>query len=63
MHKFKLYKANGVREYWIIPTETQDLLIYTFTRGKCVPTRLLTSGDVVETNMIMDLEEFFGDIE
>ncbi|MBI1300685.1 MAG: Uma2 family endonuclease [Alphaproteobacteria bacterium] len=66
-HKFELYESNGVREYWIIHAETQDLLIYSLVDGSYVPSRLFTSGDVVESNVIegfkLDLEEFFGDIE
>jgi Uma2 family endonuclease len=66
-HKFELYESNGVREYWIFHAETQDLLIYSLSNGKYVPSRLLTSGDVVESKVIegfkLDLEEFFGDIE
>ncbi len=66
-HKFELYESNGVREYRIIHAETQDLLIYSLTNGKYVPSLILTSGDVVESNVIigfkLDLEEFFGDIE
>ena len=66
-HKFELYESNGVREYWIIHAETQDLLIYTLTNGKYVPSILFTSGHVVESKVIsgfkLDLEEFFGDIE
>ncbi|HSI78321.1 MAG TPA: Uma2 family endonuclease [Lunatimonas sp.] len=66
-HKFELYESNWVREYWIIHAETLDLLIYTLTNGKYVPSRLFTSGDVVESKVItgfkLDLEEFFGDIE
>ena len=66
-HKFELYESNGVSEYWIIHAETQDLLIYSLINGKYVPSRLFTSGDVVESKVIqgfkLDLEEFFGDIE
>lgn len=66
-HKFKLYESHGVREYWIIHPEHQDLLIYTLVDGKYVPSRLLTSGDVVESTVLegftLDLEEFFKDIE
>lgn len=66
-HKFKLYESHGVREYWIIHPENQDLLIYTLVVGKYVPSRLLTSGDVVESSVLegftLDLEEFFKDIE
>ncbi|SHN32650.1 Endonuclease, Uma2 family (restriction endonuclease fold) [Cyclobacterium lianum] len=66
-HKFELYEVNGVREYWIIHAETQDLLIYSLKSGKYVPSRLFTTGDVVELAVIngfkLDLEEFFEDIE
>lgn len=66
-HKFELYESNGVREYWIIHAETQDLLIYSLIHGKYVPSLLFTSGDVVESKVVegfvLDLEEFFGDIE
>lgn len=66
-HKFELYESNGVREYWIIHAETQDLLVYSLVKGKYEPSRLFTSGDLVESKVIkgftLDLEEFFGDIE
>jgi len=66
-NKFELYESNGVGEYWIIHAETQDLLIYSLVDGSYVPSRLFTSGDVVESKVIegfkLDLEEFFGDIE
>lgn len=66
-HKFQLYESRGVREYWIIHPENQDLLIYTLVNGKYSTTGLLTSGDVVESTVIedfiLDLEEFFRDIE
>jgi Uma2 family endonuclease len=66
-HKFDLYESHGVREYWVIHPENQDLLIYTLVDGKYKTTGLLTSGDVVESTVIegfkLDLEEFFGDIE
>ena len=65
-HKFELYESNGVREYWVIHPENQDILIYTLINGKYVPSPLLTSGDVVESVAVegftLDLEEFFGDI-
>ncbi|WP_163378943.1 Uma2 family endonuclease [Cyclobacterium sp. SYSU L10401] len=66
-YKFNLYESNGVWEYWIIHPETQDLLIYSLVDGKYIPSRLFTSGDVVESKVIkrfkLDLEEFFGGIE
>ncbi|MFC3414576.1 Uma2 family endonuclease [Algoriphagus hitonicola] len=66
-HKFSLYESQGVREYWVIHPENQDLLIYTLEHGKYIPSRLLTTGDLVESAVIkgfaLDLEEFFSDIE
>ncbi|NHE58070.1 Uma2 family endonuclease [Cyclobacterium plantarum] len=66
-YKFNLYESNGVREYWIIHSETQDLLIYSLIDGKYLPSILFTSGHLVESKVIkgfeLDLEEFFGDIE
>lgn len=66
-HKYELYESNGVKEYWVIHPENQDILIYTLINGKYVPSPLLTSGDVVESVAVegftLDLEEFFGDIE
>jgi Uma2 family endonuclease len=66
-HKFELYESQGVREYWIIHPENQNILIYTLTNGKYVPSPLLTSGDVIESVAVegfkLDLEEFFKDIE
>ena len=66
-YKYELYESFGVREYWIINPESQNMIIYTLADGKYVPSRLLTSGDVVESTVIegftLDLEEFFKDIE
>ncbi len=66
-HKFELYESNGVKEYWVIHPENQDLLIYTLRNGKYFPSGLLTSGDVVESvvleGFMLDLEDFFWDIE
>lgn len=66
-YKYELYESFGVREYWIINPESQNLIIYTLADGKYIPSRLLTSGDVVESTVIegftLDLEDFFKDIE
>lgn len=65
--KYELYESRGVREYWIIHPEHQNLLIYTWVKGNYVPSHLLTTGDVVESEVVkgfkLDLEEFFSDIE
>ena len=66
-HKFELYESNGVKEYWVIHPENQDLLIYTLVEGKYNPSRLLTTGDFAESSAVagfkLNLEEFFLDIE
>ncbi|GAA0877215.1 Uma2 family endonuclease [Algoriphagus jejuensis] len=66
-NKFELYEENGVKEYWVIHPEQQTFFIYTLIDSKYQPSHLLTSGDVVESvavpGFVLDLEEFFGDIE
>lgn len=66
-NKFELYESYGVREYWIVNPESQNLMIYTLVDGKYLPSRLLTSGDIIDSSVIegfsLDLEEFFKDIE
>lgn len=66
-HKYELYESHGVKEYWVIHPENQDILIYTLINGNYMPSPLLTSGDVVKSVAVegfeLDLEEFFGDIE
>lgn len=66
-HKYGLYESRGVREYWIIHPEHQNLLIYTWVKGTYVPSQLFTAGDVIESEVLkgfkLDLEEFFSDIQ
>ena len=66
-NKFELYEEHGVKEYWVIHPEQQTLLIYSLVENKYQPSYLLTSGDVVESiavpGFVLDLEEFFRDIE
>lgn len=66
-NKYQLYEENGVKEYWVIHPEQQTFFIYTLIENKYRPSRLLTSGDVVESvavpGFVLDLEEFFKDIE
>jgi Uma2 family endonuclease len=66
-HKFELYESRGVREYWIIHPEHQNLLIYTWVNGTYIPSRFFTAGDIIGSQAVkgfkLDLEEFFSDIE
>lgn len=64
-NKYEVYEESGVREYWIIHPDEQTVLIYTLKEGKYQPSRLFTSGDIVESKCIvgfkLDLEEVFSD--
>jgi Uma2 family endonuclease len=65
-NKYEVYEESGVREYWIIHPDEQTLMIYTLHEGKYQPSRLFTSGDIVESKCIvgfkLDLEEVFSDL-
>jgi Uma2 family endonuclease len=65
--KFDLYESREVKEYWIIQPEHQTMTIYTWVNGTYLPSRLFTTGDVVESEVVkgfkLDLEEFFSDIQ
>ncbi len=66
-NKYELYEENGVQEYWLIHPEQQTVLIYSLISNRYQPSRLLTSGDCVESKAIpgfvLDLEVFFRDME
>ncbi|MDI1322400.1 MAG: Uma2 family endonuclease [Algoriphagus sp.] len=65
-NKYEVYEESGVREYWIIHPDEQTLMINTLREGKYQPSRLFTSGDIVESKCIegfkLDLEEVFSDL-
>lgn len=65
--KFDLYESREVKEYWIIQPEHQTMTIYTLVNGTYLPSRLFTTGDVIESQVVkgfkLDLEEFFSDIQ
>ena len=65
--KFDLYESREVKEYWIIQPEHQTMTIYTWENGTYLPSRLFTTGDVIESQVVkgfkLDLEEFFSDVQ
>lgn len=67
IEKFELYQEHKVKEYWVILPESQIVQTHTLIDDKYQPSRLLTSGDVVESiavpGFVLDLKEFFRDIE
>ena len=66
-NKYEVYQESGVKEYWIIQPIEQTLLIYTLQNGRYVSSRLMTSGDVVTSSVLLgfslDLEDFFKDMD
>ena len=66
-NKYEVYEESGVHEYWIIHPDEQTLLIYTLTKGKYVPSKLFTTGDIVSSKIIngftLNLEDVFNDLD
>jgi Uma2 family endonuclease len=62
-NKYEVYEASGVKEYWIIHPEACTLLVYTLRGGVYVPSRLFTSGDMVQSEavpgFVLNLEDVF----
>jgi Uma2 family endonuclease len=53
--KFELYRAAGVREYWLLDGEEKALLAYRFEKGQVV-TRSFTGGDTAPADIFPGLE-------
>ncbi|WP_373494659.1 Uma2 family endonuclease [Aquiflexum sp.] len=66
-NKYEVYEESGVGEYWIIHPDEQTVITYTLVKGKYVPSKLFTSGDVLDSKTItgfqLDLEYVFRDLE
>ncbi|MFD2200847.1 Uma2 family endonuclease [Shivajiella indica] len=66
-HKYQVYEESGVKEYWLVDPEGQTLLIYTLIHGRYQASRLMTTGDIVKSSVILgfelDLEVFFAEIK
>lgn len=63
-HKYEVYEAAGVREYWVVHPDERTLLIYTLESGNYRSSRLFTFGDRVASQALpgfeLDLDEVFG---
>lgn len=63
--KYEVYEESGVKEYWIIYPEQQNLLIYSLNDGHYSPSRIFTKGDKITTpilpGFLLDLEDIFND--
>ncbi|KPQ13598.1 MAG: putative protein conserved in cyanobacteria [Algoriphagus marincola HL-49] len=66
-YKFDLYESQGVKEYWIVSPENQTFTINTLIDKRYVTSRMMTSGDVVESAVIkgfsLDLKAFFEGVD
>ncbi len=65
-NKYEVYEECGVKEYWIINPEEQNLMVYTLLDGNYKPSKLFTTGDEITTNilpgLIINLEDIFSDL-
>ncbi|WP_209332799.1 Uma2 family endonuclease [Lunatimonas salinarum] len=63
-HKYEVYEAAGVREYWVVHPDERTLLIYTLESEHYRSSRLFTFGDRVASQALpgfeLDLDEVFG---
>ncbi|MBD3629313.1 Uma2 family endonuclease [Cyclobacterium sp.] len=66
-NKYEVYEESGVLEYWVIHPDEQTVMAYTLKEGKYIPSRLMTSGDVIRSVSIsgfqLDLKYVFKDLD
>lgn len=66
-NKYEVYEESGVKEYWVINPHHENMIVYTLVNGSYMPSRLLTRGDSVTTEILpgfeLDLEGLFSQIE
>ena len=51
-NKYEVYEESGVKEYWIIHPDEQTVMVYTLVEGRYIPSKLLTSGDFIESKSV-----------
>lgn len=66
-YKYDVYEESGVKEYWVVNPDYENLIIYKLVESKYQPSRLLTRGDYVQTDILpgfsLDLDEMFSAVE
>lgn len=64
-NKYEAYEEALVKEYWIIHPQEKTFLKYVLTNGHFQPSKLLTLGDSVTTEILpgfaLNLDELFAD--
>ena len=65
-YKYEIYEQAGVKEYWIVKTEDQTLLIYTLVDGVYQPSKLFAKDEIVSPSLFedftLDLSEVFKNL-
>jgi len=63
-NKYEVYEEAGVKEYWIVSPQNETFLVYTLIDAKYVPSRTMTTGDIVISSVLsgfsIDLEKLFA---
>lgn len=64
--KFAVYEASGVREYWVVQPEYNNVLVYVLEQGRFVARPVLTNDDTavapsVFPDLQIDLNDVFAD--
>ncbi len=66
-YKYEVYEESGVKEYWIIQPEDENMTVYTLVDGKYIPSKLFTSGDEITTpilpGFVLNLEALFDNLD
>jgi Uma2 family endonuclease len=62
-NKYEIYEESGVREYWVVSPDSETFIVHTLVDGKFVPSRALTHGDVLTSEVLpgfsLDLGQLF----
>lgn len=65
-HKYDVYQEAGVQEYWIVQPVECTLMIYTLIDGEYQASKLLTMGDIAQSQAVngfeLDLTAVFDNI-
>jgi Uma2 family endonuclease len=63
-NKYEVYEESGVLEYWIVSPQDKTFLKYTLINGRYQPSRLMTIGDIITTDILpgfhLNLETVFA---
>ncbi len=60
--KYDLYEENGVKEYWIVDTELQYVLIHSLKDGKYSGLKPIVNSDLINSRQFPDLKFLVGEI-